>query len=111
MTEKLIPLGERRLGKRFSIRLPLTVLTPMEDVSAFTRDLSDTGVYFYISSKDVGLISREFKCRVEFPPEITMSTSRRMSFKGVLLRTEKHTTGEVGFAARLFKWEEEPDCC
>jgi hypothetical protein len=103
MTARLIPLGERRSEKRFSIRLPLTIITPTEKVSAFTRDLSDTGVYFYVSSEDLELISPEFECRVEFPPEITMTTSRRMYFKGTLLRTEKKISGEVGLAAKLCK--------
>jgi PilZ domain len=105
MREKLIPLGERRSGRRFSIRLPLTVITPTENVSAFTRDLSDTGVYFYVLSEDLELISPEFECRIEFPAEITMSTSRRMYFKGTLLRTEKRISGEVGLAAKLCKVE------
>ena len=103
MAEKLIPLEERRSGKRFSIRLPLTVLTGRESVSAFTRDLSDGGAYFYVSSEDSARISQEFECRVEFPPEITMHTSRRMFFRGTVLRTERQSTGEVGLAARLFR--------
>ena len=103
MTAKLIPLGERRSERRFSIRLPLTVITPTEKISAFTRDLSDTGVYFYVSSEDLELISPEFECCVDFPPEITMTTNRQMYFKGTLLRTEKRNNGEVGLAAKLYK--------
>jgi hypothetical protein len=105
MTEKLIPLGDRRSGRRFAIRLPLTVLTAQENVSAFTRDLSDTGVYFYVTSEDLERISREFKCRVEFSPEVTMHTSRRIFFSGTLLRTERQANGEVGVAAKLSKVE------
>ena len=103
MTAKLIPLVERRSEKRFSIRLPFTIITPTEAISAFTRDLSDTGVYFYVSSEDLDLVSQQFECRVEFPPEITMTMSRRMCFTGTLLRTEKRTSGEIGLAAKLCK--------
>ncbi len=92
------------------MRLPLTVITPTENVSAFTRDLSNTGVYFYVSSEQLELISREFECLIEFPAEITMSASQRMYFKGTVLRMERRISGEVGLAAKLCKVEARDRC-
>jgi len=42
------------------------------EIPAYTRDLSNRGVYFYLASDDGGQLDQDFEFLVELPPEITL---------------------------------------
>src|SRR5580658_3453335 len=71
MTENLTRENDRRGRQRFSMHAPLTVYIGDREIPAYTRDLSNRGVYFLLDLADGTLIDREFEFMVDLPPEIT----------------------------------------
>lgn len=106
MTEDLTTANERRGSQRFRISAPLTVIAGEHEISAYTRDLSNRGVYFYLSLADSALIDRDFEFLIEMPSEITLSSSCRIRCKGKLIRkemTSRNLTG-AGIAAEILDY-------
>lgn len=106
MTEDLTTANERRGSQRFRISAPLTVIAGDHEISAYTRDLSNRGVYFYLSLADSALIDRDFEFLIEMPSEITLSSSCRIRCKGKLVRkemTSRNLTG-AGIAAEILDY-------
>jgi hypothetical protein len=106
MTEDFAAENDRRGSQRFKISAPLTVLVGGHEISAFTRDLSNRGVYFYLSLSDSALIERDFEFLIEMPSEITLSSSCRIRCEGRLVRKEmttKNLTG-AGIAAEILNY-------
>ncbi len=106
MTEELTTANERRGSQRFRISAPLTVIAGDHEISAYTRDLSNRGVYFYLSLADSALIDRDFEFLIEMPSEITLSSSCRIRCKGKLIRkemTSRNLTG-AGIAAEILDY-------
>ena len=106
MTEDLTTAQERRGSQRFRISAPLTVIADNHEISAYTRDLSNRGVYFYLSLADSALIGRDFEFLIEMPSEITLSSSCRIRCRGKLIRkemTSKNLTG-AGVAAEILDY-------
>jgi hypothetical protein len=103
MTEDWTLENERRGSPRFKISAPVTVIAGSNEIPAYTRDLSNRGVYFYLSVSDSELIGRDFELLIEVPSEITLSTSCRIRCRGKLLRKEimsRNLTG-AGIAAEI----------
>ena len=96
--------NDRRRIQRFRVRAPLTVIAGDREIPAYTRDLSNQGVYFYLASDDSGLIERDFEFWVELPPEITLSTFCRIRCYGRALRKEKTLKGLTGVAAKILDY-------
>ncbi len=96
--------ADRRKAQRFKVSAPLTVNLGDSEIAAFTRDLSDEGVYFYLSSDDSRLISSNINFVVDLPPEITLSTCCRIQGRGRVLRTEGSLTGLTGVAAQILNY-------
>jgi hypothetical protein len=106
MTEDLTTTNERRGSQRFRISAPLTVIAGDHEISAYTRDLSNRGVYFYLSLADSALIDRDFEFLIEMPSEITLSSSCRIRCKGKFVRKEMtsiNLTG-AGIAAEILDY-------
>ena len=106
MTEDLTTANERRGSQRFRISAPLTVIAGDHEISAYTRDLSNRGVYFYLSLADSALIDRDFEFLIEMPSEITLSSSCRIRCRGKLVRkemTSRNLTG-AGIAAEILDY-------
>jgi len=106
MTEDLTTANERRGSQRFRISAPLTVIAGDHEISAYTRDLSNRGVYFYLSLADSALIDRDFEFLIEMPSEITLSSSCRIRCRGKLIRkemTSRNLTG-AGIAAEILDY-------
>jgi hypothetical protein len=106
MTEVRTVDSERRASQRFKISAPVTVVVGGHEIPAFTRDLSNRGVYFYLSLGDSDLINRDFEFIVEMPAEITLSASCKIRCKGKLVRkevTSKNLTG-AGIAANILDY-------
>ena len=95
---------DRRSIPRFRVRAPLTVIAGDREIPAYTRDLSNKGVYFYLASDDGGLIERDFEFLVELPPEITLSTFCRIRCHGRALRKEKAKMSLTGVAAEILDY-------
>jgi len=95
---------DRRRNRRFSINAPLTVITEDREIPAYTRNLSNTGVYFCLALADGAMIKRDFEFMIEFPPEITLSTRCRIRGRGRLVRTETIATGMAGVAAKILDY-------
>ena len=93
--------NDRRRIPRFRVRAPLTVIAGDREIPAYTRDLSNRGVYFYLASDDSGLIDHDFEFLVELPPEITLSTFCRIRCHGRALRKEKALMSLTGVAAEI----------
>jgi len=96
--------ADRRKAQRFRVSAPLTVTAGDREIPAFTRDLSDRGVYFYLDSDDGGLIKSEIEFVVEFPPEITLSTCCRIRCRGRVLRKEERLKSLTGVAAQILDY-------
>jgi hypothetical protein len=77
---------ERRERQRFNISAPLTLSIGDREIAAYTRDLSNRGVFFYLAVCDSQLIDGDFEFVVELPPEITLSTCCRIRCKGRAVR-------------------------
>ena len=106
MTDDLTSANERRGSQRFRISAPLTVIAGDHEISAYTRDLSNRGVYFYLSLADSALIDRDFEFLIEMPSEITLSSSCRIRCRGKLIRkemTSRNLTG-AGIAAEILDY-------
>ena len=95
---------DRRSIPRFRVRAPLTVIAGDREIPAYTRDLSNKGVYFYLASDDGGLIERDFEFLVELPPEVTLSTFCRIRCHGRALRKEKSSMSLTGVAAQILDY-------
>jgi hypothetical protein len=95
---------DRRGEQRFSMSAPLTVLVGNRAIPAFTRDLSNRGVYFYLNLADSALIGSDFSFVVELPPEITLSTCCRIQCQGKVVRTEITSWHETGIAAEILHY-------
>jgi hypothetical protein len=96
--------NDRRRVRRFSIIAPLTVIFGDREISAYTRDLSNRGVYFYLASADGILIDGDFEFMVELPPEITLATCCRIRCRGRLVRKEKTSMNLTGVAAEILDY-------
>jgi len=88
MTENLAPANNRRERQRFSKNAPLSVLIGDREIPAYTRDLSNRGVYFYLDLSHSDLVDRDFDFMVKFPPEVTISTYCSILGRGRLVRKE-----------------------
>lgn len=104
--DELTSTNERRGSQRFKISAPLTVLTGEHEIPAYTRDLSNRGVYFYLTLPDSALIERDFEFTIEMPSEITLSANCRIRCRGKLVRkevTSRNLTG-AGVAAEILNY-------
>lgn len=83
---------------------PLTVYIGEREIPAYTRDLSNRGVYFFLDLADGTLIDNEFEFMVDLPPEITLSTSCSIRCQGRLVRKENTPQDLTGVAAEILKY-------
>jgi hypothetical protein len=104
MAQSLQPDDDRRRERRFAIRAPLTVIIESREIPAYTRDLSNRGVYFYLASDDSQLIEHDFEFTVELPPELTHLTSCRIRCRGRAVRKEETFLSLTGMAAEILDY-------
>lgn len=95
---------DRRGIQRFRVNAPLTVLIGEREIPAFTRDLSDRGVFFYLALSDSELIDGDFEFIVELPPEITLSTGCRFRCRGRAVRKEETSNNLAGIGAKILDY-------
>jgi len=94
----------RRETNRFPVHVPLTVTVGDSPVQGYTRDLSNRGIYFYLSLTQSALLDLEFECTIELPPEITLSTCCRIRCHARVLRREKTPWDLSGIAASIIDY-------
>ena len=104
MTENMASASNRREGQRFSKNAPFTVLIGDREIPAYTRDLSNRGVYFYLDASHSALIDRDFDFMVKFPPEVTISTYCSILGRGRLVRKENISENMTGIAAEILHY-------
>lgn len=104
MTKRLAVPNERRESQRFKLSVPLTVLVEGREVSAYTRDMSNRGVFFFLSMADGNLLERDFEFVAELPPEVTLATSCHIRCRGRAIRTETISSDLTGVAAEILDY-------
>jgi len=85
------------------------VLIGNRKIPAFTRDLSNLGVYFYLSMTDSIPNDRDFEFLIEMPPDITLSAQCKIRCLGRVVRTEKASTDLTGIAAEILEYSMQRD--
>lgn len=95
---------DRRAKPRFEITAPLTILAEGREISAFTRDISNIGVFFLISPVDTPRIGQTLKFVIELPAEVTLSNSCRIQCLGRVIRTNDLSGEKVGVAAQVLRY-------
>ena len=104
MTKEVTTANDQRESQRFKISAPLTVLVGDREIPAYTRDLSNRGVYFYLSLADSAMIDRDFEFLIDMPPEITLSTRCRIRCRGRAVRKESALMSLTGVAAEILDY-------
>lgn len=95
--------NDRRERQRFRITAPVTLFIGDREIPAYTRDLSNRGVYFYLAPADSPQIDLEFEFMVELPPEITLSSFCQIRCKGRTVRAEE-SLDLSGVAAEILEY-------
>ncbi len=104
MRQDLGTTENRRGSPRYKINAPLTVIIGGHEIPAYTRDLSNCGVYFLLAGTDESLIDRDFEFLLKLPPEITLSTYCQIRCRGCVLRKEKTSMDMTGVAAKILDY-------
>lgn len=104
MTEQSGVPNERRQSQRFKLSVPLTVMVEGREFSAYTRDMSNRGVFFYLAIADGTLLDHDFEFVAELPPEITLSTCCHIRCRGRAVRTEEISIDLTGVAAKILDY-------
>jgi hypothetical protein len=104
MSENLPTGRDRRVRQRFKINAPVTSLIGDREIPAYTRDLSNRGVFFYLSLTEDAQIDGEFEFMVDLPPEVTLSTCCRIRCRGRVVRMEESAVNFTGIAAEILEY-------
>jgi hypothetical protein len=83
----------------------MTLHKGSRDVVAFTRNLSNQGVYFCISSSDSPELGELFEFLIELPAEVTLSDSCRILCFGRAVRIQRFPWNETGVAAEILHYD------
>jgi PilZ domain len=104
MSENLTGQNERRSRRRFPVNVPLTLYIGNRTISAYARDVSDRGVYFYLSSTDSEMVGPDFEFMLKLPPEVTLSTWCSIRCQGRLVRKEPTSADLTGIAVEILHY-------
>lgn len=104
MRQNLARADDRRGRQRFNLNAPLIVKIGDREFPAYTRDLSNRGVYFFLGSDDTPLIDHDFDFTLELPPEITLSTCCLIQCRGRATRIESASRNLIGVAAEILSY-------
>lgn len=91
---------ERRYAPRISTRLPMVVRLlngSAHEEHTFTRDVSYSGVYFYLDGETGG--RREVEITLTLPPEGDSPSGIEVRYTGKVARLEPSSDGRLGVAA------------
>ncbi len=92
------PQQEKRVARRFPLRVPVMVDHENAQQDAQLRDVSARGICFFLDSNVAQGAPIGFT--LTLPPEITLTESIRVQCKGRVVRVEnKRTDGKLAVAA------------
>ena len=98
---------ERRMARRFQIKLPMTVRwtsgSAIGEALTESRDVSSRGVYFFLP-KEVNSGS-PVEIILTLPHEITLAGPVRVRCLGRVHRTEQEGLGCAGVVAEIHRYE------
>jgi hypothetical protein len=96
---------DRRLMRRFDMRLPATVrLDGADEVHTETQNVSARGVFFYLDrSVEAGT---KLEVTLTFPPHVTLTDAVRVRFTARVIRVEQPLpSARIGTAAMIEDYE------
>lgn len=99
-------VDEKRVLPRFPLEMPVWLRLPGSDatVHAKTRDVSASGVFFYVNCEIREESEIEFT--MTLPPELTRTAAIQVSCKGKVVRVQNdQTTGKIGIAAAIHSYD------
>lgn len=99
-------MDEKRVLPRFPLEMPVWLRLPGSDatVHAKTRDVSASGVFFYVNC-DIRENS-EIEFTMTLPPELTRTAAIQVSCKGKVVRVQNDAeTGKTGIAASIHSYD------
>lgn len=106
-TDALSSAQERRLMRRFDMRLPAVVKVPNDDlgeINTETQNVSARGVFFYLD-RPLAEGSR-VDVTLTFPPHVTLTNPVRVRFTARVLRADVPLpASRVGIAALIEEYE------
>lgn len=96
---------ERRLMRRFDMRLPAMVKLPSEAGERLTetQNISARGVFFYFDQPLAE--DSQIHVTLTFPPHVTLTDSVRVRFTARVIRVEPPALSRVGIAAMIEQYE------
>ena len=98
--------ADRREARRFTMSLPMRVLSPVaeaRELGAETRDVSYRGLYFLADAKLK--IGSEIDFVITLPEQVTQSGDVNIRCQGQIVRVEPSDNGRVGIAAKIDRYE------
>jgi hypothetical protein len=101
-----LPLDEKRVLPRFPLEMPVWLRLPGSDatVHAKTRDVSASGVFFFVNCEIRQDSDIEFT--MTLPPELTRTAAIQVSCKGKVVRVQNDVaTGRIGIAAAIHSYD------
>ena len=93
---------ERRGKQRYPTHLPITVIRgfPEPDVHGVTRDISSSGIYFYVQGW--APIDRTLEIKISLPLETKPATDVSAACRATVVRVEDTgIEGRIGIAATI----------
>jgi PilZ domain len=95
---------ERRMMRRFDMRLPATIQITEQELQTETQNVSARGVFFYLDR--VLAPGTPLKVTLTFPPHITLTEAVRVRFTARVIRVEPPLPlMRVGIAAMIENYE------
>jgi hypothetical protein len=97
---------ERRVARRFTMTLPLRVLsreTQGHELEARTRDVSYRGLYFLAETRFETGSDIDFV--ITLPQQVTQSGDVNIRCQGQIVRVEPTDNGRMGIAAKIERYE------
>ena len=103
----LQPTRERRVMRRFDMRLPASVKVDsvaLDELLTETQNVSARGVFFYLDRPLAE--GSNIEVTLTFPPHITLTDSVRVRFRARVIRVETPLpASRVGVAAMIEEYE------
>ena len=95
--------ADKRMARRFTLQLPVTVKDRGREETASTRDISSRGICFYTETRlEAG---SEVEFTLTLPPEITLTEAILVNCKGKVVRVEDLPNGKLAIAAQIHQYQ------
>jgi PilZ domain len=101
----LQPTQERRVMRRFDMRLPASVkVEAADELLTETQNVSARGVFFYLDRPVAE--GSHIEVTLTFPPHVTLTDSVRVRFRARVIRVETPLpASRIGVAAMIEEYE------